>query len=54
MMKKKEAEKKLPRGVSFDKSHRGTKKYKTRVFWNGKDRFVGRSVHTGGDHCCSG
>lgn len=47
MMKKKEAEnscKKLPRGVSYDKGHRGTKKYKTRVFWNGKDRFVGRWV----------
>lgn len=47
-MKKREAEnsqkKKLPRGVSYDKGHRGTKKYKTRVFWNGKDRFVGRWV----------
>jgi hypothetical protein len=32
----------LPRGVSFDKSHRGKKKYKTRCTYNGKERFIGR------------
>lgn len=33
---------KLPRGVSYDKTHRGCKKYKTRVFFGGRDRFIGR------------
>lgn len=32
----------LPRGVSWDRSHRGKKKYKTRLFFNGRDRFIGR------------
>jgi hypothetical protein len=42
-----------PRGVSFDKSHRGKKKYKTRVFFNGKDRFIGR-YDVGSGHSVAG
>lgn len=32
----------LPRGVSLDKSTRGKRKYKARLFVDGKDWFIGR------------